>query len=186
MSQLVTPAEEFRASFLAALVEYHAEHRHLELGLETLSAPDSFARYVAALRAEENLRTDDRSGRVPQTNLWWVDGYEYLGRIAIRHRLNAGLRSVGGHIGYEIRPSVRHRGHATAMLAAALPIASAMAIDPALITCDVNNTISRRVIEANGGRYAGRDGDELHFWVPTSAHRRLGEPRAAEAPDRPA
>jgi predicted acetyltransferase len=168
MPQLVTPAEDYRASFLAALVEYHDERRHLELGLETLSAPDAFARYVAALRAEENLRSDDRSGRVPQTNLWWVDGYEYLGRIAIRHRLNAGLRSVGGHIGYEIRPSARHRGHATAMLAAALPRAHAMTIDPVLITCDVNNTVSRRVIEANGGRYAGRDGDELHFWVPTS------------------
>ena len=54
------------------------------------------------------------------------------------------------------------------MLAAALPLAHAMAIDPALITCDVNNAISRRVIEANGGRYADRDADELHFWVPTS------------------
>ena len=168
MPELVIPGEQYRASFLAALVEYHAERRHLELGLETLSAPDSFARYVAALRAEENLRSDERSARVPQTNLWWVEGYDYLGRIAIRHRLNAGLRSVGGHIGYEIRPSVRHRGHATAMLAAALPLAHALAIDPALITCDVGNTISRRVIEANGGRYAGRDGDELHFWVPTS------------------
>jgi predicted acetyltransferase len=54
------------------------------------------------------------------------------------------------------------------MLAATLPLAGALGIDPVLITCDVNNTISRRVIEANGGRYAGRDGDELHFWVPTS------------------
>jgi len=36
------------------------------------------------------------------------------------------------------------------------------------ITCDVANIISRRVIEANGGRYAGRDADELHFWVPTA------------------
>ena len=79
------------------------------------------------------------------------------------------------------------RGHATAMLAAALPMAAAMGIDPALITCDVNNTISRRVIEANGGRYAGRDDDELHFWVPTtSALEALGEPAAAEAPTEPA
>ena len=168
MPQLVTPATLYQTSFLAALVECHEEHRHLELGLATLRAPETFARYVAALRAEENLRADDHSGRVPQTNLWWVDGDEFLGRIAIRHRLNAGLRSVGGHIGYETRPSRRHRGHATTMLATALPLAGALGIDPALITCDVANIISRRVIEANGGRYAGRDGDELHFWVPTS------------------
>ena len=79
------------------------------------TAPPS-RRYVAALRAEEHLKSSDHSGRVPQTNLWWVEGDEFIGRIALRHALNAGLRSVGGHIGYEIRPSLpapgpRH-GHA--------------------------------------------------------------------------
>jgi predicted acetyltransferase len=168
MPRLVTPATDYQTSFLAALVEYHEERRHLELGVATLRAPGTFSRYVAALRAEEHLKATDHSGRVPQTNLWWVEDDEFIGRIAIRHRLNAGLRSVGGHIGYEIRPSRRHHGQATAMLAAALPLASALGIDPALVTCDVANTISRRVIEANGGRYAGRDVDELHFWVPTT------------------
>jgi len=167
MPRLATPDTPFHASFLAALAEYHEERRHLELGLATMRDPVNFGRYVAALRAEEHLKTDDHSSRVPQTNLWWVEGDEYLGRIAIRHRLNDGLRSIGGHIGYEIRPSRRHQGQATAMLAAALPLARVMGIDQALITCDVSNTISRRVIEANGGRYAGRDGNELHFWVPT-------------------
>ena len=167
MPRLATPDTQFHASFLAALVEYHEERRHLELSLATMRDPVNFGRYVAALRAEEHLRTDGHSSRVPQTNLWWVEGDEYLGRIAIRHRLNDGLRSIGGNIGYEIRPSRRRQGHATAMLAAALPLARAIGIAPALITCDVSNTISRRVIEANGGRYAGRDGNELHFWVPT-------------------
>jgi predicted acetyltransferase len=168
MPQLVAPAIEYQLSFLAALAEYHEERRHLELGVATLRDPATFARYVAALRAEEHLLALDRSGRVPQTNLWWVEGDQYIGRIALRHRLNASLRRIGGHIGYEIRPSRRHAGHATAMLAAALPLTAAMGIDPALITCDVNNAISRRVIEANGGSYAGRDDNELHFWVPTS------------------
>jgi predicted acetyltransferase len=168
MARLVTPSTEYQESYLRALVEFHSERRHLELGLDTLRDRATFERFVAALRAEEHLRAGDHSGRVAQTNLWWVDDDEFVGRIALRHSLNAGLRSVGGHIGYEIRPSSRHRGHATAMLAAALPVVSSMGIDPALITCDVSNTISRRVIEANGGRYAGRDADELHFWVPTA------------------
>ena len=168
MPQLVTPATDYQASYLVALVEFHQERRHLELGLATLRDPEKFAQHVAALRAEEQLKATDHSGRVPQTNLWWVERDEFLGRIAIRHRLNAGLCSVGGHIGYEIRPTRRHHGHATTMLAAALPLAGALGIDPALVTCDVANTISRRVIEANHGRYAGRDANELHFWVPTS------------------
>ncbi|MGD0998374.1 MAG: hypothetical protein ABR941_08685, partial [Thermoleophilia bacterium] len=76
MPWLVTPATDYHASFLAALVEYHEERRHLELGLATLREPGTFARYIAALRAEEHLKATDHSGRVPQTNLWWVDGHE--------------------------------------------------------------------------------------------------------------
>jgi predicted acetyltransferase len=60
---------------------------------------------------------------VPATTRWWVSDDEYLGRLTIRHRLTAHLRNVGGHIGYDIRPSARRCGHATAMVAAALPVA---------------------------------------------------------------
>ena len=38
---------------------------------------------------------------------WWVEGEQYLGRIAVRHELNDFLREVGGHIGYDVRPSAR-------------------------------------------------------------------------------
>ena len=44
-------------------------------------------------------------GYVPSTTLWWVEDVDYLGRIAIRHRLTPDLREVGGHIGYDVRPS---------------------------------------------------------------------------------
>jgi predicted acetyltransferase len=54
------------------------------------------------------------------------------------------------------------------MLAAALPLARALGIDPALVTCDESNEGSRRVIEANGGRLEDKRGSELRFWVPTS------------------
>jgi hypothetical protein len=37
------------------------------------------------------------------------------------------------------------------MLAAALPVARSLGVDPALLTCDEDNTASRKVIEANGG-----------------------------------
>jgi predicted acetyltransferase len=105
---------------------------------------------------------------VPSTTLWWVDGDEYLGRLAIRHRLTPRLTNLGGHIGYDVKPSARRQGHATAMLAAALPLARARGIDPALVTCDESNAGSRRVIEANGGVLEDKRGSELRFWVPTS------------------
>jgi len=105
--------------------------------------------------------------------LWWVEaGPEapeptYLGGIRIRHHLTDYLREVGGHIGYDVRPSRRREGHATRMLRAALPHAYALGITPALITCDTDNVASRRVIEANGGVLEDQRGEKLRFWVPT-------------------
>jgi predicted acetyltransferase len=118
------------------------------------------------LATEEGAKPD---GWVPATTYWWVDGTEYLGRLQIRHRLTPWLLGAGGHIGYDVRPSARRRGHATAMLANALPIAAGMGIDPVLITCDVDNVASRRVIEVNGGVYENERFGKLRFWVPTGA-----------------
>jgi predicted acetyltransferase len=78
----------------------------------------------------------------------------------------------GGHIGYDIRPSRRHEGLGTRMLRMVLPFAKSIGIDPAMLTCDVNNVGSRRMIEACGGRiecefeYEGTQ--RLRWWLPTS------------------
>ena len=177
------PDPRFRASFLAALRECHAEGRHRELDEAVLADPAEFARYVAALNAAVErpgepdlylaaLRGEQPAawpdGFVPQTWLWWVAGDAFLGRLSIRHRLTPHLLHEGGSIGFEVRPSARRRGHATAMLAAALPLAAALGIDLARLDCEATNTASRRVIEANGGVLEGEREGSLFFWVPTS------------------
>jgi predicted acetyltransferase len=127
----------------------------------------AFDAYATGLRAAALEATPRPEAWVPYTMLWYVDGDEYLGRLAIRHRLSEWLLHFGGHIGYDIRPSARRRGHATAMLHAALPVARQLDIHPALVTCDTDNVASRKVIEANGGRFADERGGKLRFWVPT-------------------
>ena len=62
------------------------------------------------------------------TEQWFVSMDATHLREHLRAAYDAGLRSVGGHIGYETRPSRRHRGHATTMLATALPLAGALGI----------------------------------------------------------
>ncbi|GAA3399314.1 hypothetical protein GCM10020369_84730 [Cryptosporangium minutisporangium] len=108
-----------------------------------------------------------REGYVPATTLWWVQEGTYIGRIAVRHRLTPGLREMGGHLGYDVRPSARRRGHATEMLRAALPVAAGLGIAPTLVTCDVDSVASRKVIEHNGGVLEDQRGEKLRFWVPT-------------------
>ena len=135
---------------------------------DSWSSPDGFEAYVVhllALSSQEALRPD---GFVPETRLWWTDGPEFLGRLSIRHRLTPHLLERGGHIGYDVCASVRRRGHATAMLHAALPVARDLGIESALITCDVDNIASKRVIEKNGGVFEDRRGEKLRFWVPTT------------------
>jgi predicted acetyltransferase len=132
------------------------------------ASPDGFAAYVRWLVDQVREDAPRPDGYVPATNLWLTDGDDYLGRIAIRHRLTDALRRAGGHIGYDVRPSARRRGHATVMLQEALPVARRLGIESALLTCDVGNVASRKVIEHNGGvlqdEYQGR----YRFWVPTA------------------
>jgi predicted acetyltransferase len=78
------------------------------------------------------------------------------------------LREIGGHIGYDIRPSARQCGHATAMLGAALPVARSLGITRALLTSDEDNIASRKVIEANGGMLEDKRNGKIRYWVPTS------------------
>jgi predicted acetyltransferase len=173
------PTSRVRLSFIAAMEEFRAEGRGAatddtmlgreirDFGLDWQD-PGRFEAYTSYLRDQAREEAPRRPGYVPSTTLWWVDGDEYLGRLAIRHRLTSRLTDLGGHIGYDVKPSARRQGHATAMLAAALPLARARGIDPALVTCDESNAGSRRVIEANGGVLEDKRGSELRFWVPTS------------------
>ncbi|MET7426826.1 GNAT family N-acetyltransferase [Dactylosporangium sp. NPDC005555] len=179
MPELSLPTVRAHRSFLAAVAEFRGEGRGSPADASMIgseirdfghrwSLPAGFAAYVDWLRLQVREDSPRPEGHVPSTTLWWVEDDDYLGRIAIRHRLTPHLREVGGHIGYDVRPSARRRGHATAMLRAALPVARGLGIESALVTCDVTNIASRKVIEVNGGVLGDQHGDKLRFWLPTS------------------
>jgi len=179
MPQLCPPTTEVHESFLAAMAEFQAEGRGDQMDSSMVgrdirglardwSDPEVFRGYVAQVVDQARDDAPRPDWMVPSTTLWWVDGTDYLGRISIRHRLTPNLLEWGGHIGYDVRPSARRQGHATAMLAAVRPVAARLGIDPALVTCDLDNTGSRKVIEANGGVLEDQRGGKLRFWVATS------------------
>lgn len=131
---------------------------------------ETWADHVARL-ARERRGLDVVGSRVPHTFLVGeVDG-ELVGRVSVRHALNDHLRTVGGHIGYGVRPAFRGRGYATALLRTGLAVAAAQGIRRALVTCDDDNVPSARAIERCGGVLESvvthEGGRKRRYWVAT-------------------
>ncbi|MDO4197741.1 MAG: GNAT family N-acetyltransferase [Erysipelotrichaceae bacterium] len=63
------------------------------------------------------------------------------------------LKTFGGHIGYNIRPSKRKMGYGVRMLKDFLPIAKTYGLKEVLLTCLEHNEGSKKIIMANGGKY---------------------------------
>lgn len=144
---LVPPAERWRPTFLDGLHELRAEGLPWWSPAFTALAESDFAAFVA-----QKLADARRPGPPPpKTHLWAIWGERFVGRISVFHTLDDTLRQEGGHIGYDTVPSYRGQGVAGEMLRQALPVARALGLRAALLTCDDTNVASIRVIERNGG-----------------------------------
>jgi len=153
--ELVLPSVEYKDSFLKALKEFRADHSfpHTDRWYDALDLAwaenhfDDFVSQVRGYARGERLP----QGFVPQTDFWLIDEDEFIGRVSIRHRLTESLERIGGHIGYEIRPSKRGKGYGTAILRLALPHARELGLARVLLTCDETNEASKKIIEKTGG-----------------------------------
>ncbi|RJT79170.1 GNAT family N-acetyltransferase [Arthrobacter cheniae] len=128
-----------------------------------------FLKKVEDIRQGQNLPEE----HVPATFLIAeVDG-DLVGRVSIRHKLTPVLRTVGGHIGYAVRPQFRRRGYAQQMLKHALVEAKRLRIDDVLVTCDADNLGSKTTIERCGGvlearrAVGGPTATTLRYWITT-------------------
>jgi predicted acetyltransferase len=160
MPRLILPTTSVRDSYLQGETET-ALAEGLPAGWLEEAAAD-FAGFVAQRRAVREL------WGVPVTELWFVEGTDYLGTVIIRHRLTAALERAGGHIGYHVVPEHRRRGHATQMLAQAKLACRELGLSEILVTCAEDNLGSRRVIEANGGALDRIVDGEALYWLATS------------------
>ena len=174
--KLVKPTTQYKESFLEALKEYQQEKAEDRLDLMTLDPvilEKEFALYVTRLE-EESDGKNLPEGYVPQTTYWLIDKNEFIGRVNIRHRLTPFLLRIGGHIGYDIRPTKRKLGYGTQILKLGLPKAKELGIVKALVTCNETNIGSKKIIEANGGVYENSEPQEsglpkkLRYWISLS------------------
>ena len=133
------------------MADDHSEiGRYLRDRHEGWSSDNAFRAFTDEIRAQRLEQTRGLSDTFPAQSSGGSTR-RVPGPRRLRHRLTPALLEVGGHIGYDVRPSARRRGHATAMLREALIVALGLGIESALVTCNVDNVGSRKVIERNGG-----------------------------------
>ena len=139
---------------------------------DDVDSPEGFAAWVRRLHSESDPAVPLPEGLVHCTYWWIVEDDEVLGAISLRHELNDFLLRAGGHIGYGIRPAARRRGLASAALAEVLPYAAKLGLTRVLLTCEVTNEGSRRVIERNGGALEDIRDTEIgrlrRYWITLS------------------
>lgn len=163
---LTAPSAAFRASFLTAMREFEDLIGTADadgLSVADLSTGGRFEHYVRAL-SEGSLPWQRTYAGSYVRCFWWVVDEDFVGRISIRPDLTPGVRDAN-HIGYAVRPSRRGQGHGTAMLAAALPLAAELGIDPVVLVCAETNIGSRTVIERNGGCLTAIDGGRCRYHI---------------------
>jgi len=171
MPHLVYPSTKYKKSYLLSLRAFQREGRDLNINYQQLTK--DFAGFIKECRSEEK-GIGLKNGRVPQTKYWLVEGDKFLGETNIRHYLNENLRKIGGHIGYKINPKYRLKGNGKLICKLALLKAKKLGLKKVLITCNEDNIGSKKIIEANGGKFASRAwSDEekktkLRYWITIS------------------
>jgi predicted acetyltransferase len=179
------PKSKFAASYVAALRE---GFRSIQPSPKTINWIENH--FTAFLEQEADISNrpewwqsatspitlDDGSvvQRVPCTTLWLLRDENFIGEVAIRHRLTPELQQIGGHIGYNVRQSERRYGYGTQLLQIGLNEARRLCLEKVLITCNDDNIGSIKIIEAAGAQLEqtiaipGRSTPQRHYWIHTS------------------
>ncbi len=176
--ELVLPSVQYKRSFIEAVKEFQkntdmrAVRRSRYHELSTTELEKNFNTFVERELSHAEGKNLP-AGYVPQTDYWLIDRNEFIGHVNIRHELTDHLKEIGGHIGYDIRPSKRRQGYGNKILELTISKAKNLGIDQALLTCDVTNIPSRKIIEKNGGILENEvtnpetGVNKLRFWIKT-------------------
>jgi len=165
--KLISPSIEYEQSYLEAINEFEPQERVVTPSRPLDGEPfEEFVKYKISQSNGLNLP----AGYVPSAELWLIDNGEFIGQANIRHKLNDWLLEIGGHIGYWIRPSKRKKGYGREILKLALVEARKIGLKDVLVTCDVDNIGSRKVIEASGGKLEnivpnGQNPLKMRYWL---------------------
>lgn len=147
--RLILPTKKYLNSFALGIKESRPENAQpFNSHFRIFKTKKDFPVYIKKM-------TDDRQGvnldpgHVPQTIYWAMAGEKFVGILKLRHRLWP--ENIASHIGYAVVPSERKKGYATEMLRLGLKKAKKLGIKNIIVSCEVSNIPSRKVIERNHG-----------------------------------
>lgn len=172
--QLIRPENRYARQ----VMEFKEELEHNGDGFDGCAGLEECDSFEEWIRFEERLKAKYREGYVPSEVFLAVRKKDdrLVGIIDYRHPLSEFLLSFGGNIGYSVRPSERQKGYASEMLRSQLAICRSYGDDQVLVTCDRDNTASRKTIHANGGVLENEVEDTAglskcgwiqRYWIPT-------------------
>lgn len=104
---------------------------------------------------------------VPETYWYLWDEGRLVGEFRIRHYLTEALRNGSGHIGYSIRKAERGKGYGTEGLRLTLAEAGKIVPeDEIYLRVNKDNPASLKVMQKNGGKVVGEDGEHYFVRIP--------------------
>ncbi|MBU5225131.1 GNAT family N-acetyltransferase [Clostridium senegalense] len=95
-------------------------------------------------------------GEVITSTFWLIDKKEVVGVVRIRHE----EVECAGHIGYDISPNYRNKGYGFQILKLALERSIKIGLEEVILTCNIDNIASKKIIEKNNGKFLGTIFDE--------------------------
>jgi predicted acetyltransferase len=158
---LIEPDEKYQKSFESYALAYkiiNDEHYFNKYK----KALDNFQDYLNGLR-NHSKGNNLPQGKVMTSTFWLIDGKEVVGVVRIRHQ----EVEYAGHIGYDISPNCRNGGYGSHILKLALEKAVEIGMEEVILTCNIDNTASRKIIEKNNGKlletvFNGEENEHLY------------------------
>ncbi|MCQ4924036.1 GNAT family N-acetyltransferase [Tissierella carlieri] len=136
--------------------EYQKSFENYALAYRKINDEHYFNKYKRALENFQDYLKDLPQGEVITSTFWLIDKKEVVGVVRIRHQ----EIECAGHIGYDISPDCRNRGYGFQILKLALEKAIKIGIEEVILTCNIDNIASKKIIEKNKGKLLGIIFDE--------------------------
>lgn len=156
--RLIEPTETYADdiwAFRQEIFEYDDENEDQFAGCLSLDTCASAEEWIDICRLRKSAETCQKTGVDVPSHMFLAvreSDFKIVGIIDLRHHINHPILGTwGGHCGYTVRPTERGKGYGKEMLRQNLINAKSLGISEFLVTCNVNNRASEKIILENNG-----------------------------------